>query len=86
VQYVAGRIAESFKIGLFVIWSEDHSEKLVICHVLGSSDKDDDGVNLCLLLLLDSAVLNAKLTSQNAGKSGIFFPTLFSHSPETQLR
>jgi DNA-directed RNA polymerase II subunit RPB1 len=43
MQYVAGRIAESFKTDLFVIWSEDNSEKLVIrCRVLGSPDKDDD--------------------------------------------
>ncbi|KAF9521625.1 RNA polymerase Rpb1, domain 7-domain-containing protein, partial [Crepidotus variabilis] len=30
MQYVAGRIAESFKTDLFVIWSEDNAEKLVI--------------------------------------------------------
>ncbi|KIY45807.1 beta and beta-prime subunits of DNA dependent RNA-polymerase [Fistulina hepatica ATCC 64428] len=42
--YVAGRIAESFKTDLFVIWSEDNSDKLVIrCRVLGGNDKDDDG-------------------------------------------
>jgi len=42
--YVAGRIAESFKTDLFVIWSEDNSEKLVVrCHVLGGTDKDEDG-------------------------------------------
>ncbi|TFK57734.1 beta and beta-prime subunits of DNA dependent RNA-polymerase [Heliocybe sulcata] len=41
--YVAGRIAESFKTDLFVIWSEDNSEKLIIrCRVLGGGDKDDD--------------------------------------------
>ncbi|OJA13547.1 hypothetical protein AZE42_07324 [Rhizopogon vesiculosus] len=28
--YVAGRIAESFKTDLFVIWSEDDTEKLTI--------------------------------------------------------
>jgi DNA-directed RNA polymerase II subunit RPB1 len=43
--YVAGRIAESFKTDLFVIWSEDNSEKLVIrCRVLGGADKDEDGM------------------------------------------
>jgi DNA-directed RNA polymerase II subunit RPB1 len=37
--YVAGRILESFKTGLFVIWSEDNSEKLIIrCRVLGGGD------------------------------------------------
>ena len=41
--YVAGRIAESFKTDLFIIWSEDNSEKLIIrCRVLGSPDKVED--------------------------------------------
>ncbi|KAJ2911565.1 hypothetical protein MD484_g8848, partial [Candolleomyces efflorescens] len=46
MQYVAGRISECFKNDLFVIWSEDNSEKLVIrCRVLGGgdNDKDEDG-------------------------------------------
>jgi DNA-directed RNA polymerase II subunit RPB1 len=43
MHYVAGRIAESFKTDLFVIWSEDNSEKLIIrCRVLGSPDKAED--------------------------------------------
>ena len=43
--YVAGRIAESFKTDLFIIWSEDNSEKLVIRRcVLGGGDKDEDGL------------------------------------------
>ena len=43
MHYVAGRIAESFKTDLFVIWSEDNSEKLIIrCRVLGSPEKDDE--------------------------------------------
>ncbi|EIN13283.1 beta and beta-prime subunits of DNA dependent RNA-polymerase [Punctularia strigosozonata HHB-11173 SS5] len=45
MSYVAGRIAESFKQDLFVIWSEDNSEKLVIrCRILGGADKDEDGL------------------------------------------
>src|SRR3984957_8438514 len=44
--YVAGRIAESFKTDLFVIWSEDNSDKLIIrCRVLGGADKDEDGLS-----------------------------------------
>jgi DNA-directed RNA polymerase II subunit RPB1 len=32
--YVAGEIAENFKTNLFVIWSEDNSEKLIVrCRV-----------------------------------------------------
>ena len=42
--YVAGRISETFGKDLFVIWSEDNSEKLIIrCRVQGSPDKDDEG-------------------------------------------
>ena len=41
--YVAGRIAESFKTDLFIIWSENNPEKLIIhCRVLGSPDKVED--------------------------------------------
>lgn len=41
--YVAGQIAESFKTDLFVIWSEDNSDKLIIrCRVLGGDNKDED--------------------------------------------
>jgi hypothetical protein len=30
---------------LLVVWSEDNSKKLIICcHVLGGTDKDDDGI------------------------------------------
>ena len=44
MQYVASRIAESFKTDLFVIWSEDNSERLVIrCRVLGSPDRHRRG-------------------------------------------
>ncbi|KAL5495827.1 RPO21_1 [Sanghuangporus weigelae] len=43
MNYVAGRIAESFKTDLFVIWSEDNAEKLIIrCRVLGGADKDEE--------------------------------------------
>ncbi|PPQ63539.1 hypothetical protein CVT24_004769 [Panaeolus cyanescens] len=47
MNYVAGCISENFKNDLFVIWSEDNSEKLIIrCRVLGggsmSTDKEED--------------------------------------------
>ena len=43
MSYVASRIAENFMQDLFVIWSEDNSEKLIIrCPVVGSLDKDED--------------------------------------------
>jgi DNA-directed RNA polymerase II subunit RPB1 len=42
--YVASRIAETFQTDLFVIWSEDNLEKLIICYrVTGSADKEADG-------------------------------------------
>jgi len=57
MHYVAGWITESFKTDLFVIWSEDNSEKLIIhCRVLGSPEKDNEmdtswceGYQACLL-------------------------------------
>ncbi|KAF7797788.1 hypothetical protein EIP86_008990 [Pleurotus ostreatoroseus] len=62
--YVAGRIAESFKTDLFVIWSEDNSEKLIICcRVLGGADKEDDGMGSVeediFLRQLENTMLNS---------------------------
>ncbi|KAI0063081.1 beta and beta-prime subunits of DNA dependent RNA-polymerase [Artomyces pyxidatus] len=64
MEFVAGRIAESFKTDLFVIWSEDNSEKLVIrCRVLGGADKDDDGMGTIeediFLRQLENTMLNS---------------------------
>ncbi|EEB86935.1 hypothetical protein MPER_15938, partial [Moniliophthora perniciosa FA553] len=64
MNYVASRIAESFKTDLFVIWSEDNSEKLVIrCRVLGGGDKEDDGMESVeediFLRQLESTKLNS---------------------------
>jgi DNA-directed RNA polymerase II subunit RPB1 len=45
MEFVANKIKENFKSDLFVIWSEDNSEKLIIrCRVLGGADKDEDGI------------------------------------------
>ncbi|KAG5643823.1 DNA-directed RNA polymerase II subunit rpb1 [Asterophora parasitica] len=64
MQYVASRIAESFKTDLFVIWSEDNSEKLIIrCRVLGGADKEDDGMGTIeediFLRQLENTMLNS---------------------------
>lgn len=64
MHYVASRIAESFKTDLFVIWSEDNSDKLVIrCRVLGSPDKDDEGYGTVeediFLRQLENTMLNS---------------------------
>ncbi|KAF9466907.1 beta and beta-prime subunits of DNA dependent RNA-polymerase [Collybia nuda] len=64
MHYVASRIAESFKTDLFVIWSEDNSEKLIIrCRVLGGGDKDDDGMGTIeediFLRQLENTMLNS---------------------------
>ncbi|KAA1468311.1 beta and beta-prime subunits of DNA dependent RNA-polymerase [Dentipellis sp. KUC8613] len=64
MEYVAGRIAESFKTDLFVIWSEDNSEKLVIrCRVLGGADKDEDSMGTIeediFLRQLENTMLNS---------------------------
>ncbi|ETW87772.1 hypothetical protein HETIRDRAFT_424453 [Heterobasidion irregulare TC 32-1] len=64
MEFVAGRIAESFKTDLFVIWSEDNSEKLVIrCRILGGADKDEDGMETIeediFLRQLENTMLNS---------------------------
>ena len=60
MQYVAGRIAESFKTDLFVIWSEDN---FIRCRVLGSADKEDDGMGTIeediFLRQLENTMLNS---------------------------
>ncbi|KAI0757559.1 beta and beta-prime subunits of DNA dependent RNA-polymerase [Daedaleopsis nitida] len=62
--YVANRIAQSFKTDLFVIWSEDNSEKLVIrCRVLGGADKDEEDLGQVeediFLRQLENTMLNS---------------------------
>ncbi|TEB31016.1 beta and beta-prime subunits of DNA dependent RNA-polymerase [Coprinellus micaceus] len=65
MQYVASKIVECFKSDLFVIWSEDNSEKLVIrCRVLGGleKDEDEDGMGVeedIFLRQLESTMLNS---------------------------
>ncbi|CAK5279790.1 unnamed protein product [Mycena citricolor] len=64
MHYVASRIAESFKQDLFVIWSEDNSDKLIIrCRVLGGGAKDDDGLESVeediFLRQLENTMLNS---------------------------
>ncbi|OJA20796.1 hypothetical protein AZE42_12103 [Rhizopogon vesiculosus] len=62
--YVVGRIAKSFKTDLFVIWSKDNSEKLIIhCCVLGGGDKDDNDLGMVkediFLCQLENTMLNS---------------------------
>ncbi|KAJ2977437.1 hypothetical protein NUW54_g11420 [Trametes sanguinea] len=64
MHYVASRIAESFKTDLFVIWSEDNAEKLVIrCRVLGGVDKDEEDLGQVeediFLRQLENTMLNS---------------------------
>ncbi|KAF7336291.1 DNA-directed RNA polymerase subunit [Mycena venus] len=63
MHYVASRIAESFKMDLFVIWSEDNADKLIIRYrVLGGGDKDDDGMGSIediFLRQLENTMLNS---------------------------
>lgn len=64
MEFVANKIKENFKSDLFVIWSEDNSEKLVIrCRVLGGADKDDDGIGTIeediFLRQLENTMLNS---------------------------
>lgn len=62
--YVASRIAHSFQSDLFVIWSEDNAEKLVIrCRVLSGTGKDVDVIGEVeediFLRQLESTMLNS---------------------------
>jgi DNA-directed RNA polymerase II subunit RPB1 len=64
MEFVANRIKENFKSDLFVIWSEDNSEKLIIrCRVLGGADKDEDGIGTIeediFLRQLENTMLNS---------------------------
>ena len=64
MEFVANKIKENFKSDLFVIWSEDNSEKLVIrCRVLGGADKDEDGIGTIeediFLRQLENTMLNS---------------------------
>ncbi|KAG6853308.1 DNA-directed RNA polymerase II subunit rpb1 [Blastosporella zonata] len=61
MQYVATRIADSFSGDLFVIWSEDNSEKLIIrCRVIGGKDDEDEKVEEDQFLrALETTMLNS---------------------------
>ncbi|VDC07033.1 unnamed protein product [Peniophora sp. CBMAI 1063] len=64
MEFVAGKIAENFRTDLFVIWSDDNSDNLVIrCRVLGAMDKDDDGLGTIeediFLRQLENTMLNS---------------------------
>lgn len=64
MEFVANRIKENFKSDLFVIWSEDNSEKLIIrCRILGGADKDEDGIGAIeediFLRQLENTMLNS---------------------------
>jgi DNA-directed RNA polymerase II subunit RPB1 len=64
MEFVANKIKENFKSDLFVIWSEDNSEKLIIrCRVLGGADKDEDGIGTIeediFLRQLENTMLNS---------------------------
>ncbi|KAI6111259.1 RNA polymerase 2 [Pisolithus sp. B1] len=77
--YVAGHVAESFRMDLFVIWSEDSSEKLVICcRVLGGGDKDDDGLGTVeedvFLHQLENTMLNSVSLRGVPGVHRVFLP------------
>ena len=80
--YMANRIAQSFKTDLFVIWSEDNSEKLLIrCHVLGGADKDEDDLGQVeediFLRQLENTMLNSV---ELRGVPGILRVFLLEHN------
>ena len=64
MNYVADCVARSFKADLFVIWSEDNSDKLVIrCRVLGGADKEEEDMGQVeediFLRSLENTMLNS---------------------------
>ncbi|KZT42808.1 beta and beta-prime subunits of DNA dependent RNA-polymerase [Sistotremastrum suecicum HHB10207 ss-3] len=75
--YVASRIAESFSKDLFVMWSEDNSEKLIIrCRVLAGMDKDEDDLGTVeedvFLRQLENTMLNSVSLRGVAGVERVF--------------
>ncbi|KAI0262766.1 hypothetical protein BC834DRAFT_828542 [Gloeopeniophorella convolvens] len=64
VEFVANQIKENFKSDLFVIWSEDNIDKLIIRYrVLGGADIDEDGIGTIeegiFLRQLENTMLNS---------------------------
>ncbi|KAF5322328.1 hypothetical protein D9619_002094 [Psilocybe cf. subviscida] len=62
MQHIAGRISKSFKTNLFIIWSEENSEKPIIhCRVIGADkgNGDDGAVEDIFLRQLEGAMLNS---------------------------
>ena len=88
MNYVAGRIAENFKSDLFVIWSEDNAEKLIVrCRVLGA-DKDDETVNAGAVeedLFLRQLEITMLDSVNLRGVSGISRVFLLAHDKVTIL-
>ncbi|KAH7103209.1 beta and beta-prime subunits of DNA dependent RNA-polymerase [Auriculariales sp. MPI-PUGE-AT-0066] len=77
MSYVASRIAENFLTDLFVIWSEDNADKLIIrCRVVGSVDKDDEGSRMdeedVFYRQLESTMLNSVSLRGVEGISRVF--------------
>lgn len=89
MNYVAGRIAESFKMDLFVIWSEDNAEKLIIrCRVLGGGDKDEDGLGTTeddiFLRQLENTMLNSTSLRGIPGKERLFLTEAYKVNTNDQ--
>lgn len=61
MSYVASRISEAFSSDLFVIWSEDNAEKLIIrCRTLQGDDKEDfDTSEDVFLKQVEQSMLNS---------------------------
>ncbi|TFK28353.1 RNA polymerase II large subunit [Coprinopsis marcescibilis] len=59
MHYVASKVAENFKADLFVIWSEDNSEKLIIrCRMLDNPDKEKSLDDDIFLRSLENNMMN----------------------------
>ncbi|KDQ17519.1 hypothetical protein BOTBODRAFT_29699 [Botryobasidium botryosum FD-172 SS1] len=85
MSYVASRIAEAFSTDMFVIWSEDNADKLIIrCRTLSSADKDEDGVDTAeediFLRQIETSMLN---TVSLRGVEGIRRVFMVEHDMKT---
>jgi DNA-directed RNA polymerase II subunit RPB1 len=82
MSYVASHIAEAFSTDMFVIWSEDNAEKLIIrCRSLSSSsDKDEEGLTQAeediFLRQIENSMLN---TVSLRGVEGIHRVFMIEH-------
>jgi len=80
MSHVAGQIAETFDKDLFVIWSEDNSEKLIIrCQVSGGAEKAERGICSSFVAYLTSVYFTPSQQTCHILYSTRFVGSMNSH-------